>query len=163
MPRVNLSTQVAALTAQVADLQRDLELTQRQLQDCLTEKGALLSQNAALKDEVSTCHDELAKLEAAVESYAHRCDALEELLASKSKIPAKPKSPAPKPQVPVSELEAQPVVQITDADKRVWAAFNSLPREKRQSYYEFARATVGHLGIHNIAAVREAYLAKQAV
>lgn len=166
MARVTLTSQVATLTSQVADLQRELELTKRQLADALTEKGALLSQLASQEQDIphhfqesyATLTDErnalIAENQRLVESCvaAHkRCDALETIVA---------KSSAPKPAP--AQVELAPVVQITDADRRVWAAFQALPREKRQSYYEFARSTVGHLGIHNIVAVREAYLAQQA-
>lgn len=166
MSAINTKSTKAQILSAYNDLQRELELVKRQLQDALTEKGALLSQlatqepsipqhfqesYAALADE---CKQLIAENQRLVESCAaahKRCDALEAIVA---------KSSAPKPAF--AQVELAPVVQITDADRRVWAAFQALPREKRQSYYEFARSTVGHLGIHNIVAVREAYLAQQA-
>ena len=178
MARVTLSSQVATLTSQVADLQRELELTKRQLQDAMTEKGALLNQLAvqepsipqAFQEAHATLVDEhkqlIAENQRLVESCiaAHeRCAILEAIVAASPKsAPPAPKKPAPKPQVPVSEIESQPVIQLTDEDRRLWTAFKALPRERRNAYYEFAHTTVGHLGIDNIRAVREAYLAKQA-
>lgn len=153
MARVTLKSQaivIAQLEAQVAEL--------------TTQKGILMSEVTALKSEVQILKESYDEVESQLVAAEAQVKRQGQIIAAQPKTapPASPKKPAPKPQIPVSEIESQPAVEITDTDRRVWSAFKALPREKRQAYYEFARATVGHLGIHNIVAVREAYLAKQA-
>lgn len=178
MSKITVKSTKSVILAAYEDAIRELELTKRQLADVTTEKGILLSQLEERNQQVKLLNEEVELLKQSYDEIeAQLIDAeankftraeVEELIALEvadrmaTKPPASPKKPAPKPQIPVSEIESQPAVEITDTDRRVWSAFKALPREKRQAYYEFARATVGHLGIHNIVAVREAYLAKQA-
>tara|TARA_R110002126_G_scaffold291325_1_gene451687 strand:+ start:222 stop:701 length:480 start_codon:yes stop_codon:yes gene_type:complete len=143
-----LTAQVAELTTQVGVLMNQLEASNQLRSSLQDERDDLIVENQRLVESTIAAHE--------------RCDTLEAMVAKPSAPVQAPRKPAPKPQVPVSEIDAQPVVQVTDSDRRIWSAFKALPREKRQSYYDFARASVGHLGIHNIAAVREAYLAQQA-
>ncbi len=154
---INTKSTKAQILAAYNDLARELELTKRQLADVTTEKGILMSEVQILKQSYDEVESQLVAAEAQIKRQG-------QVIAAQPKTapPASPKKPAPKPLPSPAQVEMAPVVQITDADRRVWAAFNALPREKRQSYYEFAHTTVGHLGIHNIVAVREAYLAKQA-
>lgn len=170
MARVTLTSQVATLTSQVADLQRELELAKRQLADVTTEKGVLLESNIAkdqridlLKSEVAACHDEMAKFESAIESYAHRCDALEELVSTKQEPQPQRPVTVPKP-LPSSDavVESAPSIEITDLDRAIWRKFQALPREQRLAIIEFARPIVGHVGIHNIVTVRAAWHESQA-
>lgn len=158
MARVTLKSQaiiIAQLTAQVAELTTQVGVLMSQLE-------ASNQAKAALADECKQLIVENQRLTESCIAAHERCDTLEQLVASQPKsTPPAPKKPAPKPQVPVSEIESQPAIQLTDEDRRLWGAFKALPREKRQSYYQFAHATVGHLGIDNIRVVREAYLAKQ--
>ena len=164
------------LIALVQQLERNAEDDRRRIGVMMYEANQLQHRVNELESEVEDLSSQLSdinedELNDTIESQrdiikvqAERIKVLSRKVAAQPKTapPASPKKPAPKPQIPVSEIESQPVVGITDTDRRVWAAFKALPREKRQAYYEFARATVGHLGIHNIVAVREAYLAKQA-
>ena len=171
MSKITVKSTKSVILAAYEDAIRELELVKRQLAETTTEKGILLSQLEERNQQVKLLNDEVELLKESYDEIESQLVAAEaqikrqgQVIAAspKSAPPASPKKPAPKPSVPVSAIEAQPVVQITDADRRVWSAFNALPREKRQAYYEFARATVGHLGIHNIVSVREAYLAQQA-
>lgn len=167
----------AQLLDLVAQLERNAEDDRRRIGVMMYEANVMTQRINELESEVEDLSSQLSdinedELNDTIESQrdiikvqAERIKLLSHKVAAQPKIapPAsQPKRPAPKPQVPVSEIESQPVVEITDTDRRVWSAFKALPRQKRQAYYEFARATVGHLGIHNIVAVREAYLAQQA-
>lgn len=158
----------------IAQLERNAEDDRRRIGVMMYEQNVAAQRIVELEAEVERLSDELAEanddadaLDDArdvIKTQAARIKLLSQKVAAQSKTapPAQSKKPALKPEVPASELESQPVVQVTDTDRRILSAFKALPREKRQSYYDFARATVGHLGIHNIVAVREAYLAQQA-
>ena len=164
------------LQAQVAQLERNQADDQRRIGVMMYEANQLQHRINELESEVEDLSSQLSdinedELNDTIESQrdiikiqAARIKLLSHKVAAQPKTapPASPKKPAPKPSVPV-QVEAQPAIRITDTDRRVWAAFNALPREKRQAYYEFAHSNgYGHLGLHNIAVVREAYLAKQA-
>lgn len=170
MARVTLSAQVSALTSQVADLQRELELTKRQLADTTTEKGILLESNIAkdqridlLESEVADCHDEMSKLESAIESWASRCDALEAMVATKSAPQAQRQASASKPLPSPAAVESAPTIEVTDFDRAMWRKFQALPRETRLEIIAFARPEWGHVGIHNITEVRAAWRAAKPI
>lgn len=133
-----LEAQVAELTTQVGVLMNQLEASNQRAKSLQDERDDLIIENERLTESCIAAHE--------------RCDALEAIVAAK---------PAPKP-VP-TQVELAPVISITDADKRVWAKFQSLPREQKQAYYDFAHSNgFGHLGIHNVNQVRVAFLAAKA-
>lgn len=164
MARITLSAQVSALTSQVADLQRELELTKRQLANAATEKGVLLESNTAkdqridlLKSEIADCHDEMAKLESALESYAHRCDALEEIVSTQSASQPQCQVVASRPLPSSTVVESAPTIEVSNFDRAMWRKFQELPRETRLEIIDFARPEWGHVGIHNIVEIRAAW------
>lgn len=130
----SLTAQVAELTTQVGVLMNSLEVSNQKRSELQDERDALIVENEQLIT----------------------------ILSQQTQPPAPVVKSAPKLTVSASVVEFAPSIEITAEDRRIWSAFKALPREKRQSYYDFARKVVGHLGIHNIVAVREAYLAQQA-
>lgn len=178
MSAINTKSTKSVILAAYNDLARELELTKRQLADAMTEKGVLLNQLAIVRQESEHFEVEagqaLQALEAANQVRAElqdERDALivenEQLITILSKQPqvtAPVAKPAPRMTVAATVVESQaPVIQITDHDKAVYAKFQALPREQKQAYYDFAHSNgFGHLGIHNVNAVRVAFLAAKA-
>lgn len=158
----------AQLLDLVAQLERNAEDDRRRIGMMMYEANVMIQRIVELEAEVESLTDDLSeyvddsdKLDEARDIIKVQADRIKLL---SQKVAAQPKSAPrnPKPLPSFAQVESAPAIEITDADRRMWSAFNALPREKRQTYYQFARETVGHLGIHNIAAVREAYLAQQA-
>lgn len=178
MARVTLTSQVASLTAQVADLQRELELTKRQLADAMTEKGALLGQlatqeseipqhfqesYAALMDERNQLITENQRLtESCIAAY-ERCDALEAIVAAKSAPQPQRQAVAPSPLPSPAVVDTAPTIEVSDFDRAMWSKFQALPRETRMEIIQFARPEWGHVGIHNIVEIRAAWHAAKPI
>lgn len=176
MSAINTKSTKAQILSAYNDLQRELELVKRQLQDALTEKGALLSQLAQEQDiphhfqeSYATLTDErnalIAENQRLVESCvaAHeRCDALEAIVAKSATQPQRQVT-APKPLPSPAVVDAAPTIEVSDFDREMWAKFQALPRETRLEIIQFARPEWGHVGIHNIVQVRAAWRAAKPI
>lgn len=162
MARITLKSQaivIAQLEAQVAEL--------------ATEKGILLSQLEERNQQVKLLNDEVECLKQSydqieaqlIDAEANKFtrDEVNQLIELEvadrmaTKPPASPKKPAPKPLPSPAQVESAPVIQITDADRDVYRKFNALPREQRLTIINWARPKFGHIGMHNIQAVRAAW------
>lgn len=165
----------AQLTDLVAQLERNAQDDQRRIGVMMYEQNVAAQRIAELEAEVESLTDDLSeyvddsdKLDEArdiIKVQAERIKLLGMKVAAqpKSTPPASPKKPAPKPLPAPASVESAPAIQITDHDKVVYAKFQALPREQKQAYYDFAHSNgFGHLGIHNVNAVRIAFLAAKA-
>lgn len=172
MSKITMKTSKTDMFAAYQDAIRELELVKRQLQDALTEKGALLSQLASQEAEIphhfqesyATLTDErnalIAENQRLVESCvaAHeRCDALEAIVAAKSASQPQRQVTAPKTTASPAVVDAAPTIEVSDFDRAMWAKFQALPRETRLEIIAFARPEWGHVGIHNITEIRAAW------
>lgn len=166
MSKITVKSTKSVILAAYEDAIRELELVKRQLAETTTEKGILMSEVQILKQS----YDEVEAKLISVEANTFTRDEVNQLIELEvadrmaTKPPAsQPKRPAPKPAPAPAAVDSAPVISITDADKRVWSKFQALPREQKQAYYDFSHANgFGHLGIHNVNAVRVAFLAAKA-
>lgn len=144
-----LEAQVAELTTQVGVLMSQLEASNQRAKSIADDRDAL-----ALENE---------RLESAVESYAHRCDALEELVSTKSAPQPQRQAVTPKPLPSPVMVESAPTIEVSDFDRAMWRKFQDLPREQRLEIIQFARPEWGHVGIHNIVEIRAAWRAAKPI
>jgi chromosome segregation ATPase len=159
-----LQQQLYDIPLDVSDLARELEMVKRQLADATTQVGILMSQLEASNQRAKSIEDdrdalavENERLESAVESYAHRCDALEELVSTKQVAQPQRQATAPKTTASTAVVESAPTIEVTDFDRAMWRKFQELPRETRLEIIAFARPEWGHVGIHNIVEIRAAW------
>lgn len=167
----------AQLTDLVAQLERNAEDDRRRIGVMMYEANVQAQRIVELEAEVESLEVDLSIAQSDLEDQSKTADEYDaELTTAKEvievqaerikllsrKVAAQPKS-APKLTVSAAVVESAPVIQIGDADKRVWSKFQALPREQKQAYYNFAHSNgFGHLGIHNVNAVRVAFLASKA-
>lgn len=147
-----LEAQVAELTTQVGVLMSQLEASNQRIKTITNDCDDLIAENDRLVAESN-------RLESTVESYAHRCDALEEIVATKSAPQPQRPVTAPKPLPSPAVVDAAPTIEVSDFDRAMWAKFQALPREQRLEIIAFARPEWGHVGIHNIVEIRAAWRA----
>lgn len=160
MSAINTKSTKSVILAAYEDAIRELELVKRQLAETTTEKGILMSEVQILKQSYDEVEAKLISVEANTFTRAE----VEELIALEvadrmaTKPPAsQPKRPAPKPLPSLAQVEMAPVISITDADKAIWSKFQRLSREERMTIINWARPQFGHIGMHNIQAVRAAW------
>lgn len=183
MSKITAKSTKSAILAAYEDAIRELELVKRQLADVTTEKGVLLNQlaaqepaipqafeksYAALVDERNELIAENQRLTEAAVAVTEELDAAKERIAKQGQvIAAQPKSaplkPAPKPLPVSAEVESQPIVEVNDFDRAMYAKFQALPRETRLEIIDFARPEWGHVGIHNIVEIRAAWRAAKPI
>ena len=163
------------LIALVQQLERNAEDDRRRIGVMMYEANQLQHRVNELESEVEDLSSQLSdinedKLNDTIESQrdiikvqAERIKLLSHKVAAQPKIapPAsQPNRPAPKPApkpLPSPAVEMAPVISITDADKAIWSKFQRLSREERMTIINWARPQFGHIGIHNIIAVRQAW------
>lgn len=159
MSKITVKSTKSQILAAYEDAIRELELVKRQLAETTTEKGILMSEVTALKSEVQILKESYDEVESQLVAAEAQIKRQGQVIAAQPKTapPASPKKPAPKPLPSPAQVELTPVVQITDADKAVWAKFQRLSREERMTIINWARPKFGHIGIHNIISVRAAW------
>jgi hypothetical protein len=154
-----LESEVETLKGCYDDVEQQLIAAEAQINRQQSDiPSSVIEQVAVLTDERNALIIENQRLVESCIAAHQRCDALEAIIASQPTAPAQPK-PAPKPQParPASDDIVGDVIQITDADRSVYRKFKALPREQRLAIFAWARPQFGHIGIHNIQAVRAAW------